>query len=89
MNGHPDYALSDAVGKTGLELACEPDLRGQNGKKEITSITLDPAIVDPDDIETLTDLITAAVNEGIGKVTKTNDEEKEKLSSQMNIPGVF
>ena len=35
-NGHPDYALSDAVGKTGLELACEPDLRGQNGKKEIT-----------------------------------------------------
>ena len=35
-NGHPDYALSDAVGKTGLELACEADLRGENGKKEIT-----------------------------------------------------
>lgn len=35
-NGHSDYALSDAVGKTGLEMACEADLRGQNGKKEIT-----------------------------------------------------
>ena len=35
-NGHPDYALSDVVGKTGLELACEADLRGENGKKEIT-----------------------------------------------------
>lgn len=35
-NGHEDYALSDAVGKTGLELACEAELRGINGKKEIT-----------------------------------------------------
>ena len=35
-NGHDDYALSDQVGKTGLESACEADLRGVNGKKEIT-----------------------------------------------------
>lgn len=35
-NGHDDYVLSDQVGKTGLELACEADLRGTNGKKEIT-----------------------------------------------------
>ncbi len=35
-NGHDDYALSDQVGKTGLESACEADLRGINGKKEIT-----------------------------------------------------
>ncbi len=36
QNGHDDYALSDQVGKTGLESACEADLRGINGKKEIT-----------------------------------------------------
>ncbi len=35
-NGHDDYTLSDQVGKTGLESACEADLRGFNGKKEIT-----------------------------------------------------
>lgn len=35
-NGHTDYSLSDRVGKTGLELACEADLRGVNGVKEIT-----------------------------------------------------
>lgn len=35
-NGHDDYTLSDQVGKTGLESACEADLRGVNGKKEIT-----------------------------------------------------
>jgi DNA-binding YbaB/EbfC family protein len=33
-----------------------------NGKKEILSIEISPDIVDPDDIETLSDVITAAVN---------------------------
>ena len=35
-NGHSDYALSDQVGKTGLELALESELRGTNGRREIT-----------------------------------------------------
>ena len=59
------------------------------GDLKVLSIEIAPEIVDPDDIETLTDLVTAAVNEGIGKVTKTNEEEKEKLSSQLGLPGVF
>ena len=33
-----------------------------NGKREILSLTLSPEIVDPDDIETLADAVTAAVN---------------------------
>ena len=59
------------------------------GTLEILNIEISPEIVDPDDIETLTDLVTAAVNEAIGKVTKTNEEEKNKLSSQLSIPGIF
>lgn len=35
-NGHDDYRLSDLVGKSGLELACESLLRGVNGTKQIT-----------------------------------------------------
>ncbi|MBR3679866.1 MAG: hypothetical protein IKL87_06655 [Oscillospiraceae bacterium] len=35
-NGHDDYELSDMVGKSGLESACESSLRGFNGTKEIT-----------------------------------------------------
>ncbi|MBQ5335624.1 MAG: hypothetical protein J6Z45_06725 [Oscillospiraceae bacterium] len=35
-NGHSDYALSDQVGKTGLEQALESELRGTNGRREIT-----------------------------------------------------
>ncbi len=60
-----------------------------NGKKEITSLTLDPAIVDPDDIETLTDVLTAAFNEAIRKVEDTNTEEMSKITGQMNMPGLF
>ena len=44
-NGHADYTLSDTVGKSGLELACEPELRGKNGKKEITVINGDVSSV--------------------------------------------
>ena len=59
------------------------------GTLEIQSIEISSEIVDPDDIETLSDLVTAAVNEAINKVNKTNEEEKNKISSQLNIPGVF
>ena len=59
------------------------------GTLEIENIEISPEIVDPDDIETLSDLLVAAVNEAISKVNKTNEEEKNKLSSQFSIPGVF
>ena len=59
-----------------------------NGKKEILSVKLDPEIVDPDDIETLEDLITAAVNEAIKKVESTSAEEMQKITGNLNIPGI-
>ena len=34
-----------------------------NGKKEISKVSIKPEVVDPDDIETLEDLIMAATNE--------------------------
>ena len=39
-----------------------------NGKKEVLDLTLNPEVVDPDDIEMLQDLIVAAVNEVIRQV---------------------
>ena len=60
-----------------------------NGKKEILSVKLDPEIVDPDDIETLEDLICAAVNEAVKKVEATSAEEMQKITGTMSIPGMF
>lgn len=59
-----------------------------NGKKEILSVKLDPEIVDPDDIETLEDLICAAVNEAVKKVEATSAEEMQKITGSLNIPGM-
>ena len=61
-----------------------------NGKKELLSIDIKPEIVDPDDIETLSDILTAAVNEAIKRVTDTNNAEMSKITGQMpTIPGMF
>ena len=59
-----------------------------NGKKEILSIDLKPEIVDPDDIETLSDILTAAVNEAIKKVNSVNSEEMGKVTGGLNVPGL-
>ena len=60
-----------------------------NGKKEIMSVKIEPEVVDPDDIETLEDLIVAAVNEAIKKVEAASAEEMQKITGSMNIPGLF
>ena len=60
-----------------------------NGKKEILAIDLKPEIVDPDDIETLSDILVAAVNEAIKRVEDTNNSEMNKITGPMNLPGLF
>ena len=60
-----------------------------NGKKEILAIDLKPEIVDPDDIETLSDILVAAVNEAIKRVDDTNSAELNKITGPMNLPGLF
>ncbi len=60
-----------------------------NGKKEILSIDIKPEIVDPDDIETLSDVLVAAVNEAVKKVEDTNSSEMQKITGNVSIPGMF
>ncbi|MBE6662809.1 MAG: YbaB/EbfC family nucleoid-associated protein [Ruminococcaceae bacterium] len=51
-----------------------------NGKREILSIAIKPEIVDPDDVETLEDIIVAAVNEAIKRVDATSEAEMQKIT---------
>lgn len=60
-----------------------------NGKKELISIKLDPDAVDPDDVETLEDLILAAVNEGVKKAEEIMSERMGAITGGLNIPGLF
>ena len=60
-----------------------------NGKKEILALDIEPEIVDPDDVETLSDILVAAVNEAIKRVETTNSTEMDKITKGMNMPGMF
>lgn len=59
-----------------------------NGKREILAIGLKPEIVDPDDIETLSDILVAAVNEAIKRVDTTNADELNRITGQVNLPNI-
>ena len=62
-----------------------------NGKKEILSLDIAPEIVDPDDIETLSDVIVAGVNEAIKRVEDDAAAEMGKVTGGMGgmMPGLF
>ena len=60
-----------------------------SGKKEVLAIEIDPEVVDPDDVETLQDILVAGVNEAIKRVEDTNSKEMEKITGSMNMPGLF
>lgn len=62
-----------------------------NGGQELVSLKIDPSVVDPNDIDMLQDLITAAVNEGMRRSKQMVSEEMSKLTAGlgMNIPGLF
>ena len=60
-----------------------------NGKREILAIDIKPEIVDPDDIETLSDILVAAVNEAIKRVDDTNSKEMAKITGNIGMPGLF
>jgi len=58
-----------------------------NGERRILSVSIDPDIVDPDDVETLEDIITAGVNEAIKLVDDTNTAEMNRLTGGLGLPG--
>ena len=61
-----------------------------NGEKQVQSLTIDPAAVDPEDVEMLQDLLSAAFNESIKKVDEMMTTEMGKLTSGLGLPpGMF
>ncbi|MGI9860946.1 YbaB/EbfC family nucleoid-associated protein [Moorella naiadis] len=58
-----------------------------NGRQEILSIKIDPAAVDPEDVEMLQDLILAAVNEALHQSKEMVAGEMAKITGNMRLPG--
>ena len=61
-----------------------------NGEKQMQSLVIDKAAVDPEDVEMLQDLILSAVNQAMVKVDEMMASEMSKLTSGLNLPaGLF
>jgi len=52
-------------------------------------MTIDPAAVDPEDVEMLQDLVLAATNEALKKAKDAVQGEMCSLTGGMKIPGLF
>ena len=50
------------------------------GKKVIKELTIDPEVVDPDDVEMLQDLLLTAVNEAIRQADEVYNSEMGKIT---------
>lgn len=59
------------------------------GKMEVKSIEIKPEVVDPEDVEMLSDLVIAAVNEALRAAANDKTDRMEKLSGGLNVPGLL
>ena len=59
------------------------------GNLEVQSIDISKDVVDPEDIDMLSDLIIASVNEAIRKARDEKAETMDQISGGLNVPGLF
>ena len=57
-----------------------------SGNMKVESLTIDPTVVDADDVEMLQDLVVAAVNEGLGKAQEMASNRMNAITGGMNLP---
>ena len=58
-----------------------------NGKKQLTKLTIDKDVVDPDDVEMLQDLVMAAVNEAIRQIEDLEETEMNSITGSLGGMG--
>jgi DNA-binding YbaB/EbfC family protein len=59
-----------------------------DGQKQVLRLTIDPEVVNKDDVEMLQDLVLAAINEASRKVDEAVQEKVGGLTGGMKIPGL-
>jgi DNA-binding YbaB/EbfC family protein len=59
-----------------------------NGQLVVSSVKIDPSVVNPQEMEMLEDLVLAAVNEGLRRAREMAAEEMSKVTGGLKIPGL-
>jgi len=58
-----------------------------NGKGDLKKVTIDKTLADPGEVEVLEDLIVAAFNDAKRKVSAYAEQEMQKLTGGLQLPG--
>ena len=88
-----EKAMADAKEKL-AEIAVEAESGGglvkvaMNGRCEVTRLTVDPRVIDPNDKAMLEDLVAAAVNAAAEKARAAADESMAKATGGIKLPGI-
>ena len=56
---------------------------------KVTSITIDPEAVDPDDVSMLEDMVLTAVNSLLAQANEAANSQVANITGGLNIPGLF
>ena len=59
------------------------------GAREFRAISIDPSVVDPDDVDVLEDLITVAIQDAMNRATTLAEDKMSALTGGMRIPGLM
>ena len=77
-----DIEVSASAGGGMVKVTGTADMR-------ITSVTIDPEAVDPEDVELLQDSVLAAVNECLSSAQDAANQQLGAITGGMNVPGLF
>jgi nucleoid-associated protein EbfC len=59
------------------------------GQQKVQAVTIEPSVVDPDDVEMLQDLVVAAFNEAQAKSQQLAEQRLGALTGGLKIPGLM
>ena len=59
-----------------------------NGAQEVQGVKIAKEVVDPEDIETLEDLVTGALRQAVTAAKELRETEMKKVTDGMNLPGM-
>jgi nucleoid-associated protein EbfC len=71
---------SAAGGAVTVEVSCDQRVR---------RVTIGKEAVDPQDVETLEDLVTVAVNDALAKANEASQQRMASVTGGMRIPGLM
>ena len=70
---------SAAGGAVTVEMSCD---------QRVKRVRIGREAVDPDDLETLEDLVTVAVNDALTKATETSQKRMASVTGGVRVPGL-